>query len=64
MDTAVQVVMLQVVACSELTFVLAGWLQETFAGMIRRAGFSYVSYDNIQNGVVAMHSGFKMLGAA
>jgi hypothetical protein len=28
--------------------------------MIERAGFSHVSYDNIQNGVVAMHSGFKL----
>ena len=28
--------------------------------MIERAGFSYASYDNIQNGVVAMHSGFKL----
>ena len=34
--------------------------QETFEGMIRDAGFSHVSHKNFTNGVVAMHTGFKL----
>ena len=34
--------------------------QETFASMIRQAGFQNVQYDNLQGGIVAIHSGFKL----
>uniref|UniRef100_A0A7S0VRP3 2-methoxy-6-polyprenyl-1,4-benzoquinol methylase, mitochondrial n=1 Tax=Polytomella parva TaxID=51329 RepID=A0A7S0VRP3_9CHLO len=34
--------------------------QETFAGMIRSAGFKWVTYENLLGGIVAMHSGFKL----
>lgn len=34
--------------------------QEQFASMIRNAGFKTVHYDNIQGGIVALHSGFKV----
>ena len=33
--------------------------QDTFASMITLAGFSNVQYENIQGGIVAIHSGFK-----
>ncbi len=34
--------------------------QETFASMIRQAGFTNVRYENLQGGIVAIHSGFKL----
>jgi demethylmenaquinone methyltransferase/2-methoxy-6-polyprenyl-1,4-benzoquinol methylase len=34
--------------------------QETFAGMIRAAGFGQVSYRNLTMGVAALHSGWKI----
>lgn len=34
--------------------------QEAFADMIRTAGFKNVHYENIQAGIVALHSGFKL----
>lgn len=34
--------------------------QETFASMIRRAGFRFVTYENLSLGVAAIHSGFKL----
>ena len=34
--------------------------QETFASMIRNAGFRNVQYENLQGGIVAIHSGFKL----
>lgn len=34
--------------------------QETFAGMIRRAGFGQVKYRNLSLGIVALHSGWKL----
>ena len=34
--------------------------QETFAGMIRRAGFDRVSYRNYTGGIAALHSGWKL----
>ena len=34
--------------------------QEAFASMIRAAGFSNVQYENLQGGIVAIHSGFKL----
>jgi len=34
--------------------------QETFAGMIRRAGFDRVTYRNYTGGVAALHSGWKL----
>ena len=34
--------------------------QERFADMIRTAGFRTVDYSNIQGGIVALHSGFKV----
>ncbi len=34
--------------------------QETFAGMIRAAGFEQVSYRNLTMGVAALHSGWKL----
>lgn len=34
--------------------------QETFAGMIRTAGFDRVSYRNLTGGIAAMHSGWKI----
>ena len=34
--------------------------QETFAGMIRDAGFGQVKYRNMSMGVVALHSGWKL----
>ncbi|MBS9717720.1 bifunctional demethylmenaquinone methyltransferase/2-methoxy-6-polyprenyl-1,4-benzoquinol methylase UbiE [Pseudohalocynthiibacter aestuariivivens] len=34
--------------------------QETFAGMIRDAGFENVSYRNLTMGVAALHSGWKI----
>ena len=34
--------------------------QETFAGMIRRAGFEQVKYRNLTMGIAALHSGWKI----
>ncbi len=34
--------------------------QESFAGMIRTAGFDRVSYRNLTGGVAAMHSGWRL----
>lgn len=34
--------------------------QESFAGMIRQAGFSQVKYRNLTMGVAALHSGWKL----
>jgi demethylmenaquinone methyltransferase/2-methoxy-6-polyprenyl-1,4-benzoquinol methylase len=34
--------------------------QETFAGMIRNAGFGQVKYRNLTMGVAALHSGWKL----
>ena len=34
--------------------------QETFAGMIRKAGFGQVKYRNLTMGVAALHSGWKL----
>ena len=34
--------------------------QETFETMIKAAGFKFVTHHNFTNGVVAMHSGFKL----
>jgi len=34
--------------------------QDTFAGMIRRAGFDNVKYRNLTFGVAALHSGWKL----
>ena len=34
--------------------------QDSFASMIRRAGFEQVSYRNLTMGVVALHSGWKI----
>ena len=34
--------------------------QEELVSMVRRAGFSHVTYENLQLGVVSMHSGFKI----
>ena len=34
--------------------------QETFAGMIRAAGFSQVRYRNLSMGIAALHSGWKI----
>jgi demethylmenaquinone methyltransferase/2-methoxy-6-polyprenyl-1,4-benzoquinol methylase len=34
--------------------------QETFAGLIREAGFGRVSYRNLTGGVAAMHSGWRL----
>ena len=34
--------------------------QETFAGMIRAAGFGQVSYRNLSMGIAALHSGWKI----
>jgi demethylmenaquinone methyltransferase/2-methoxy-6-polyprenyl-1,4-benzoquinol methylase len=34
--------------------------QDTFAGMIRAAGFGQVSYRNLTMGVAALHSGWKL----
>lgn len=34
--------------------------QETFAGMLKAAGFSQVSYRNLSGGVVAIHTGVKV----
>lgn len=34
--------------------------QETFAGMIRQAGFEQVKYRNLSMGIAALHSGWKL----
>ena len=34
--------------------------QETFAAMIKKAGFRFVEYENLTCGVSAVHSGFKL----
>ena len=34
--------------------------QEEFAQMIREAGFRHVTFENLNAGVVAIHSAFKM----
>lgn len=34
--------------------------QETFAGMIKEAGFRFVTYEDLTFGVSAIHSGFKL----
>lgn len=34
--------------------------QEDFKAMIERAGFRNVTYTNMTNGIVALHSGFKL----
>jgi hypothetical protein len=39
---------------------LAPHPQETFAAMMRDAGFQAVTYENLTQGVVALHSGFKL----
>ena len=33
--------------------------QEDFKTLIEEAGFSHVSYENLTNGIVAIHSGYK-----
>ena len=35
-------------------------LQETFAEMIRDAGFGFVKHENLTGGIAAIHSGFKL----
>ena len=34
--------------------------QESFAAMIRDAGFQDVNYENLTGGIVSIHSGFKL----
>jgi demethylmenaquinone methyltransferase/2-methoxy-6-polyprenyl-1,4-benzoquinol methylase len=34
--------------------------QESFAGMVRAAGFAQVAYRNLTMGVAALHSGWKL----
>jgi demethylmenaquinone methyltransferase/2-methoxy-6-polyprenyl-1,4-benzoquinol methylase len=34
--------------------------QETFAGMIRAAGFGQVAFRNLSMGIAALHSGWKL----
>ncbi|MFX8393406.1 class I SAM-dependent methyltransferase, partial [Acinetobacter baumannii] len=34
--------------------------QETFAQMVRAAGFARVSYRNLTGGIAAIHSGWKI----
>ena len=34
--------------------------QEAFAQLIRSAGFSAVSFENLSGGICAVHSGFKL----
>jgi len=34
--------------------------QETFAAMIRKAGFENVKYRNLSLGIAALHSGWKI----
>ena len=34
--------------------------QETFAGLIRQAGFAQVKYRNLSMGIAALHSGWKI----
>ncbi|MBN9281629.1 MAG: class I SAM-dependent methyltransferase, partial [Hyphomicrobium denitrificans] len=34
--------------------------QEAFAGLIRNAGFSRVSYRNLTGGIAAIHGGWKI----
>ncbi|MEM7212968.1 MAG: class I SAM-dependent methyltransferase, partial [Pseudomonadota bacterium] len=34
--------------------------QDTFAGMIRDAGFGQVKYRNYSMGIVALHSGWRL----
>jgi demethylmenaquinone methyltransferase/2-methoxy-6-polyprenyl-1,4-benzoquinol methylase len=34
--------------------------QETFAAMIRTAGFAQVKYRNLSLGIAALHSGWKI----
>jgi demethylmenaquinone methyltransferase/2-methoxy-6-polyprenyl-1,4-benzoquinol methylase len=34
--------------------------QETFASMIRKAGFAQVKYRNLSLGIAALHSGWKI----
>ncbi len=34
--------------------------QDTFADMIRRAGFGQVKYRNLSMGIAALHSGWKL----
>jgi ubiquinone/menaquinone biosynthesis C-methylase UbiE len=34
--------------------------QKTFASLIRDAGFSGVSYENLSGGICAIHSGFRL----
>lgn len=34
--------------------------QDTFASMVEKAGFCKVEYENLQGGIVAIHSGFKL----
>ena len=36
------------------------YLQETFAEMIRDAGFGFVKHENLTGGIAAIHSGFKL----
>ena len=36
------------------------YLQETFAQMIRDAGFGFVKHENLTGGIAAIHSGFKL----
>lgn len=34
--------------------------QKAFADMIRLAGFDHVAYENLTNGIAAIHSGYKL----
>eukprot|EP00331_Platyophrya_macrostoma_P003516 CAMPEP_0176424648 /NCGR_PEP_ID=MMETSP0127-20121128/10949_1 /TAXON_ID=938130 /ORGANISM="Platyophrya macrostoma, Strain WH" /LENGTH=237 /DNA_ID=CAMNT_0017805719 /DNA_START=242 /DNA_END=955 /DNA_ORIENTATION=+ len=36
------------------------WDQETFLQKLKEAGFSYANYKNLTDGIVAIHSGFKI----
>ena len=35
-------------------------LKEDFAALIKSCGFRLVSYENLTNGIVAIHTGFKL----
>jgi ubiquinone/menaquinone biosynthesis C-methylase UbiE len=43
-----------------LNFYLSFLFQEEFAGMIEDAGFTHVTYENLNFGIAAIHSGFKL----
>lgn len=42
------------------TFLLLFFFQVEFAEMIKDAGFSHVTYENLNFGIAAIHSGFKI----